>query len=206
MANEKLSKELIVKLFDSAAGSYNTVARMTGYSLELNKETIETTSFDSAGWKSFLVDLKEWTVSGDGLVVRTTAAGYENYEELLVSLIGTDTTFILQLIDPDAYTDSTDGTGYNHEVGNAFLTSLSASGAVGDKQTYSVSFQGSGTLTHVLAKYDTQAEAFAAEASHSQGDVILVIGDIGVGADGYYSRTSDTTPANFTAAWTAYTI
>lgn len=205
MANEKLSKELIVKLFDSTAGAYNTVARMTGYGLEVGKETVEVTSFDSAGWKEFLVDLKEWSVSGDGLVVRTALSGKENYEDLLVSLIGTDTTFILQLIDPDAFTDSTDGVGYNHEVGNAYLTALSQTGAVGDKQTYSVTFQGSGKLTHVLAKYDTEAEAFAARASFNEDDVILVIDNIGVGADGYYSRTA-AAGTNFADSWTAYTI
>jgi predicted secreted protein len=152
------------------------------------------------------VDLKDWSISGDGLVVRTSASDFINYEELLQSLIGTDTALVLQLIDPDAYTDATDGTGYSHEVGNAFITALSATGAVGDKQTYSVSFQGTGTLTHVAAKYDTQAEAFAAEASYSEGDVILVVGEIGIGTDGYYERTSDTTPATFAEAWTAYTI
>ena len=205
MANEKLSKELIVKIFDSAAGAWETVARMTGYSLEINKETIDITSFDSAGWKEFLVDLRDWSISGDGLVVRESASDFINYEELLQSLIGTDTALILQLIDPSAYTDATDGTGYSHEVGNAFITALSATGAVGDKQTYSVSFQGAGKLTNAVAKYDTEAEAFAARASYSEDDVILVIDNIGIGTNGYYERTG-VAGTDFNDSWTAYTI
>lgn len=206
MADEKLSKELLLKIWDAAAGSYKTVARSTGYSREVNKETVDVTSFDSTGsWKEFLVDLKDWSVSADGIVVRTTEAGKLNYEELLQSLIGTDTTLILQFIDPDVYTDSTDGALYAHEIGNVFLTSLPVTGSLGDKQTYSATLQGSGVLTLVSAKYDSEAEAYAAKASWAENDVILVVDNIAIGTSGYYSRTA-AAGTNFADTWTTYVI
>lgn len=205
MANEKLSKELILKVWDATAGSYKTVARTTSYSIEKGKETVEVTSFDSAGWKEFLVDLKEWSVSADGIVIRTAESGKKTYEELLQSFISSDDPVVLQMINPLAYTDATDGVLYSHEVGKILLTSLPLQGSLGDKQTYSLSAQGTGKLTYVSAKYDTQAEAFSARGSFSTGDVILVIGDIGVGNSGYYSRLAGA-GTNFADSWTAYTI
>lgn len=206
MANEKLSKELIFKIWDTVSGGYKTVGRLTGYSLEVNKETIDVTSFDSAGWKEFLVDLKDWSVSGDGLILRTTEAGTENYEQLLTRLIGSDAIMIIQLVNPAMYTDATDGTLYAHEVGAIHLTGLPLTGSLGDKQTYSMTGQGTGALTLVLAKYDTEAEAYSAEASYSEDEVIFVEDNVSTTVNGYYSRSSDGTPASFAAAWTAFSI
>jgi predicted secreted protein len=206
MANEKLSKELIIKVFDSVSGAWETVARTTSYSFEVNKETVDITSFDSNGWKEFLVDLKDFNLSGDGIVLRTTEAGKVNYEELLTSLIGSDTSLAVQLIDPAAYTDAADGTQYAHEIVKAFLTGLPLSGSLGDKQTYSFTMSGTGQVTLVAAKYNSEAEAFGAEASYSEGEVILVTDNIATGVTGYYERTSDASPASFAAAWSVYTI
>ena len=205
MANESLSKELILKIWDSTAGTYNTVARMTSYSFEVNKETVDITNFDSNGWKEFLVDLIDWSVSDDGIVIRTAESGKETYEDMMVSILGTDTVLILQMINPLAYTDSTDGATYSHEIGNVFLTTMTDTGSVGDKQTYSMSLMGSGTLTHVVAKFDTEAEAFADRATWAEDDVIVVIDNIGIGNNGYYSRTA-AAGTNFGDSWTSYTI
>jgi len=206
MANEILSKYLTLKIWDATANSWKVVARTTSYNIELNKETIDVTSFDSDGWKEFLVDLKEWSVSGDALVLRTAESGKINYEQLLQSLIGSDEKLILQMINPLALTDSSDGTQYSHEVGTVYLTGLPLSGSIGDKQTFSFTLQGTGKLVYVAAKYDSQAEAFAAEASFSEGDVILVVNDIGTNNTGYYERTSDGSPASFGDAWTEYSF
>jgi predicted secreted protein len=206
MANEKLAKELIIKVFDSISGAWETVARTTSYSFEVNKETVDITSFDSNGWKEFLVDLKEFNLSGDGIVVRTAQAGFVNYEELLTSLINSDTALAVQFINPAVYTSATDGTSFAHEVVKAFLTSLPVAGSLGDKQTYSFTMSGTGAVTLVKAKYDSEAEAFAAEAAFSTGDVILVTGNIAAGVTGYYERSANGSPASFADAWTAYTI
>ena len=206
MANEILSKNVLFKIWDTVSGAYKTIGRSTGYSLEVNKETVEVTSFDSAGWREFLVDLKDWAISADGVVLRATESGTENYEQILTRLIGSDATMIIQVANPAMYTDATDGSLYAHEVGAFHLTGLPLTGSLGDKQTYSLSGTGTGALTLVLAKYDTEAEAYSAEASYSLGQVIFVEDNVSTSVNGYYSRSSDGTPASFAAAWTAFSI
>jgi TP901-1 family phage major tail protein len=205
MAGELLSKDLILKIYNVAAAGYVTVARSTSYTMEVDKETVDITSFDGAGWKEFLVDLKGFTMSADGIVIRTAESGKRTYEQLLTDMIGSDATMIVQLVNPAMYTDATDGATYSHEIGNCHITSLPLTGAVGDKQTYSLTLQGTGTLTHVVAKYDTEAEAFAAEAIWAELQVIFVEDNVDGSDDGYYVRTADGSPGNFGEAWTDYT-
>jgi TP901-1 family phage major tail protein len=200
-----LSKDLILKIYNVAAAGYVTVARCTSYTMEVEKETVDVTSFDSGSWRSFLVDLKSFSFSADGLVIRTAESGKRTYEELLTDMIGSDATIIVQIVNPAMYTDATDGATYAHEVGNCYITSLPLTGAVGDKQTYSLTLQGTGTLTHVVAKYDTEAEAFTAEASWAELQVIFVEDNVDGSDDGYYVRTADGSPGNFAEAWTDYT-
>ena len=129
MANELLSK--------TASITYGgvTIAKLTGWSLEVNKETVDITNLDSAGWKEFLVDLKDWSISFDGITTRT---GTGDYEELLADMIATDTAVAVTIADTGASTTIS---------GSAFLTSMPLTGAVGDKQTFSGSLQGTGALT-----------------------------------------------------------
>jgi predicted secreted protein len=133
MANELLSKNITIKYAGEA------IARLTGYSLEINKETVDITSFDSAGWKEFLVDLKEWNISFDGIVVRQSAAdSKKDYEELLNELITNDSAVALVIEDSSTAVNIS---------GNGFLTGLPLSGSLGDKQTMSGTIQGTGVLT-----------------------------------------------------------
>lgn len=69
----KLSKEFSL-IFDGTA-----IAKATDFSLTINKENIDITTLDSAGWKEKLVDLKEWAVSFSGLVVRGSKVGLINW-------------------------------------------------------------------------------------------------------------------------------
>ena len=130
MANELLSKTMSITYGGVA------VARLTGWSLEVNKETVDITNFDSAGaWREFLVDLKDWSVSFDGIVTRT---GTGDYEELLADMIATDTAVTVVLDDSAASTDIS---------GSAYFTGLPLTGSLGDKQTFSGTLQGTGALT-----------------------------------------------------------
>ena len=130
MANELLSKTVSITYGGVA------IAKLTGWSLEVNKETVDITNLDSAGWKEFLVDLKDWSISFDGIVTRT---GTGDYEELLQDMIATDTAVAIIISDSAAATNDISGSGY--------ITSLPLTGAVGDKQTFSGSIQGTGALT-----------------------------------------------------------
>ena len=129
MANELLSKTAILKI-DGVA-----IAKLTGWSLEVNKETVDVTSLDSpSAWREFLVDLKDWSVSFDGIVTRV---GTGDYEELLADFIGSDATVAFLIDDTAASTDI---------GGDAFLIGLPITGSLGDKQTFSGSLQGTGIL------------------------------------------------------------
>lgn len=129
MANELLSKTASITYGGVA------IAKLTGWSLEVNKETVDVTNLDSAGWKEFLVDLKDWSISFDGIVTRT---GTGDYEELLADMIATDTAVAITIADTAASTTIS---------GSGFITGLPLTGAVGDKQTFSGSIQGTGALT-----------------------------------------------------------
>jgi predicted secreted protein len=132
MANEHLSKTVTITYAGEA------IARLTGWSLEVNKETVDITSFDSNGWKEFLVDLKEWNISFDGIVVRQSAAdSKKDYEELLNELITNDNAVAITLADTAASTTIS---------GTAFLTGIPLTGSLGDKQTMSGTLQGTGAL------------------------------------------------------------
>ena len=130
----KLSKEMSI----SYGG--DVIALTTDFDLEINKESIDVTTLDSAGWREKLVDLKDWKISFSGLQGKgTVGAGEAGWDELLTSLKGTDTP--VQVI-----MSSTD-TGDWIETGNAFLVSLKMSGSVGDKITFSGELEGTGALT-----------------------------------------------------------
>lgn len=130
MANELLSKTVAISYGGVA------IAKLTGWSLEVNKETVDVTTFDSPGsWKEFLVDLKDWSISFDGIVTRT---GTGDYEELLQDMITSDAVVAIIMSDTGATTDIT---------GNAYLTGMPLTGSLGDKQTFSGTLQGTGPLT-----------------------------------------------------------
>lgn len=129
MANELLSNTVTVT-YDSV-----TAVNVTGFSLEVNKEIVDITSFSSGRYKASLVDLLDWSISFDAVVART---GTGTFETMMVDMLA-DTVFkVVTFVDSAASTTFT---------GNGHITSLSLAGATGDKQTYSCSIQGTGTLT-----------------------------------------------------------
>jgi predicted secreted protein len=133
MANELLSKTVTISYGGQA------IAKLTGWSLEVNKETVDITNFDSPNaFKEFLVDLKEWTISFDGIVTRTSATDGD-YQEILESIISSDAVVAITIAD-SALTGG-------DITGNAFFTGVSLSGSLGDKQTQSGSLQGTSTLS-----------------------------------------------------------
>ena len=117
-----------------------TLGFATDFDFEVNKETIDITHLSSSGWKEFLVDLKEWKVSFSGLVTRgVPGAGEISFDELMTSIIGTDTPLISVI--------KTTTSGDQYFIGEAYLISMKDSGSVGDKITYSGELQGSGVIS-----------------------------------------------------------
>lgn len=129
----KLAKEM------SISHDGDTLLLVTDFTFEVNKETIDVTTLDDAGWRSFLVDLKDWKISGSANQGKGTAGASEaGWDELMVDLKA-DTAAVAVVF------TSTDVDDFL-ETGTGFLTSLSASGSVGDKITYSFEIQGTGAI------------------------------------------------------------
>jgi len=129
----KLAKEMSI----TYAG--DTLLLVTDYSFTVNKEAVEVTSFDSAGWREFLSDLKDWTMSGTANWGKGTAGANEaGYDELMTEIkAGTAAVAVVF-----QGTDSGDFI----ETGTGFLTSLDGSGSLGDKGSYSFEIQGTGSI------------------------------------------------------------
>jgi predicted secreted protein len=133
MANEIVSNEILVK--------YNSkiIARANSFSLDINKETIDVTSLDPAGWRRIIGGMKSWSASSDSIVTRGSVAGEVNYHDLMLELFNNDVP--VELIITSAVV------GDQYYKGNVIITSLSQSGSVGETITYSVSFDGDGPIT-----------------------------------------------------------
>jgi hypothetical protein len=134
---------MVISSLSVKAITNNTIGFATDFNLEINKSTVDITTLSSAGWKQFLVDLKDWKVSFSGLTTRGTPAANEyGYDQILTSLLGTDTPLIAIL------KSSTSADQYT--IGQSLLTSIKQSGAIGDKITYSGELTGNGILQTLL--------------------------------------------------------
>lgn len=134
MATDAILGKAMTLTYDS-----KVIARCTDFTLEVNKEPIDITTLQSVGWKEKKVDLKDWSISFNGLVTRGADGTYSVYDELLADILGTDTVIAVSI-------DDTDGSGTIAVGGNVFLVSLSTSVTVGDKVTYSGTLEGTGAL------------------------------------------------------------
>lgn len=115
------------------------IARTTDFSFEVNKEIIEITTLQSAGWKEKLADLKDWKVSFNALVTRGADATFQVYDAILADFLSSDNPVTIVMADS--------GAGFTLTLtGTAILTALSTSVSVGDKVTYSGTFEGTGGL------------------------------------------------------------
>lgn len=125
MANHKGSEGL-VKI------GTNTVAEVTGWSLEQTAEVIEDTELSDTA-KSFKSDLTSWNGSIECHLDETDTNGQE------AMTIGAEVT--LHLL-PEG-----DTTGDLDMYGSAIITGISEGGAIGGMVTRSFTFQGNGALT-----------------------------------------------------------
>jgi TP901-1 family phage major tail protein len=122
--------DLLVKIgSDSIAGQRNAT-------LNMNADTIDKTTKDSAGWKESDPSFKSWSVDADGLLVETGSA----YDALVTAFMAGNTVSAEVLMPSgDKY------------AGTAIITSFPISGPYQDDVTYSVTLQGTGALTKTAA-------------------------------------------------------
>lgn len=129
MAETKKIKGLEVLLYVGE----NVVAGQRGASLSMSADELDITDKTTEGYKAYLVGLKEWSISCDGLVC-TGDTGYDalveaflNGEEIEVELKGT-------------------GFGYK---GTVAIASMDFDAQYDDALTYSCELRGAGALTKV---------------------------------------------------------
>jgi predicted secreted protein len=115
----------------------NPILKATTASLEMSVDLPDATTKDSAGWSEFFAGVRSWTLSSDGLVDYATAAGVET-DELVALLIARS---------PVAISFATSTAGDMVLSGNAYITSISQTADMESPSGFSVSFQGTGTLS-----------------------------------------------------------
>lgn len=113
------------------------IMKATTASLELSVDMPDATTKDSQGWAEFFAGVRSFTLSSDGLIDYATSASVET-DELVAMLIARSTV---------AVTFSTSTAGDMVLSGNAYITSISQTADMESPSGYSVSFQGTGTLS-----------------------------------------------------------
>lgn len=110
----------------------NKVAEMSNWSLDLGADDVDTTNFDSDGWKEFLAGLKEWSGSIEGNFVADDTTGQKAIFQAWLNGQALEFTF-----------EVSSGVTF---VGSAFVKP-SVEVPVDDKATFSSDIQGTGPLT-----------------------------------------------------------
>ncbi len=110
----------------------NKVAEISNWSLDLGADDVETTNFDSEGWKEYLAGLKEWSGSAEGNFVADDTNGQKAI--LSAWLAGNALDFIFEVSSGVTFSGSA-------------LVKPSIEVPVDDKASFSCDIQGTGALT-----------------------------------------------------------
>ena len=111
------------------------VGGQRGASLSMSADELDVTDKNTTGYKKFLVGLKEWSISCDGLVV----AGEAGYDALFNAFIAGNVI--------EVELKKADGTfGYK---GPVVISSMDLDALYDDALTYSCELKGAGDLTQV---------------------------------------------------------
>lgn len=103
--------------------------------LTVDGETIDVTTKDSAGWAEFLPGLKNWTMTGSGVLDFAATEGPDEIYDDLVNGAIANVKF------------STSVSGDSQFSGQGIYTNLGISAPQEDKVSFSFSIQGTGPLT-----------------------------------------------------------
>lgn len=114
------------------------IANCVSTDMDISVATRDTSSKDSAGWKTSLPGLRSW--SGSASCIFDQSSNY-TFDQLF-ALVDNRTVF--------AFYWSTAVTGDKKYAGNAIITSLKKSGGFEDNVTFEVSFEGTGALAETI--------------------------------------------------------
>jgi predicted secreted protein len=119
----------------------STVACATDFTVSMTKDMITTACLSSTGAKETVPDMYGWTVTGSGLVFRTTSqtAGSYGVMEIAHNLLVHDTSVSVQIVPDVSLNQYFSGAGY--------FSSLNYTGGVGAAVTYDFEVTGTGVLS-----------------------------------------------------------
>jgi TP901-1 family phage major tail protein len=138
MATTGLVNGTLIALYKQVGTDLTKVANLTSTDFELSKDTIDATNKDGSNYKEFLVGLSSWTMNAEGIFEEDASTTNLSAKELLDDIIaGEPITVVMTSLE----------NGDLKLSGSAVITSFSWNAPVNDVSTFSVSLQGSGTLT-----------------------------------------------------------
>tara|TARA_B100001093_G_scaffold18299_1_gene16590 strand:- start:152 stop:574 length:423 start_codon:yes stop_codon:yes gene_type:complete len=133
--------DVVLKIDVTAATSYVKILHSTSASLSISREMRDSTTKDSQAFSQSLAGLVSWELSGDGFVDFASDSALETDELITQMLKGTGTN----TDDPKVTVQF--GVAGNFYTGSAFITSISLDAGVEENATYSISLQGTGSLS-----------------------------------------------------------
>ena len=143
MAVKTITGSAIVLSVDlSGSTSPTAVAGATTGTLNVNQETIDVTNKDSSGRKQFINGVKSWTLDCEAF---STSSGETVSGDTSIAALEAGTKIYVQFRDGSGQASAKKYTGYG------YITSIGVNANVGEFSTYSVSVQGTGTLTQASA-------------------------------------------------------
>jgi predicted secreted protein len=128
-------------LLSTDGTTYKGFANETECSFEITSDTRETTSKDSATWRTYVPNARTWTASGTAIFGDDDASKWNPDD--LYTLVGTTVTIKLT---PCAAGSVTPVLGESALTGFAVFTSFSSSQPDKDNGTFTFSLQGAGEL------------------------------------------------------------
>ena len=132
--------DLVLKVSPSDGVADVKLMHSQTVSLSINVDTIDISTKDSSGFRDLLGGQKSFSLSADGLMDFNTGAGDTEPDELFTQAMNrTAVTFVFGLASPASgdYTYS----------GSGFISSIEFSAVTEDAPTYSVTIEGTDSLT-----------------------------------------------------------
>ena len=115
------------------------VAEIKNWSLDVGADMLDSTNFDSNGWKQFIAGLKEWSASAEGnYAVSTDATGQKAIQDAW--LAGTTLSIELRV-----------GATFPKYTGSALVSSMPIEVPVDGIVGISVELQGTGALAYAAS-------------------------------------------------------
>ena len=148
MAVKTISGSNLVLSVDLGGGStFTAVGGSTSCTLNVNQETIDISSKDSAGNKEFMNGARSWSIDCEAFFTDGDSDSAANPIR-----DGDDSAGWYPSLEAGTkiqcrFSCTAGMTGASKYQGYGYITSISLAGAVGEWSTYSVSIQGTGALT-----------------------------------------------------------